>query len=87
MGPFADRRNIPKRTKSRKVGPHYRWCSHPNVVGLDRFFSRKNIGFYRSLANKRTKAAKRREILRLLAEEQVKFKLEFMKRVAETNQF
>jgi len=53
--------------KNRKV-PHQ---DHMNTVCLDRFFTRKNVALYRALADKRTGAARRREIFQLLAEEQV----------------
>lgn len=56
--------------KNRKV-PHQ---DHMNTVCLDRFFTRQNVALYRALADKRTGAARRREIFQLLAEEQVRFR-------------
>jgi len=51
----------------------------PDEAGLDRFFSQKNVAFYRALADKGTDAAARRRILRRLKEEETKFRLEFKK--------
>ena len=51
-------------------------------AGLDRFFSQKNVAFYRALADKGTDAAERRRILRQLQEEETKFRLEFEKPTA-----
>lgn len=59
--------------KNRKV-PHQ---DHMNTVCLDRFFTRQNVALYRALADKRTGAARRREIFQLLAEEQVQFRSDF----------
>jgi len=59
--------------KNRKV-PHQ---DHMNTVCLDRFFTRQNVALYRALADKRTGAARRREIFQLLAEEQVRFRSDF----------
>ena len=44
---------------------------------MDRFVKRENIERYRGLASESTNAAERLRILRLLAEERAKFKLEF----------
>jgi hypothetical protein len=55
-------------------------------VGLDRFFSRKNVAFYRALADKGTDAAARRRILRQLKEEETKFRLEFKKPPADVGE-
>jgi hypothetical protein len=59
---------------------------HPDEVGLDRFFSQKNVAFYRALADKGTNAAARRRILSRLKEEETKFRLEFEKPAAELNE-
>jgi hypothetical protein len=83
MSPFEDGRNIRKPKKREKVGQQDLWCHRLNIVCLERFFSRKNIGFYRVLANKRTNATKRRKIFRLLAGEEIIFKLELKGPVAE----
>jgi hypothetical protein len=48
-----------------------------NTVCLDRFFTRQNVALYRALADKRTGAARRREIFQLLAKEQVRFRSDF----------
>lgn len=80
-------RNARESAKSKKSNQQSPLCSHLGVIGLERFFSRSNVAFYRTLANKKTSAAKRREILRLLEEEQVKFRLEFKRAAAEANQF
>jgi hypothetical protein len=60
--------------------------SDMNIVGLDRFFTRQNVALYRTLADKRTNAAKRKEILQLLAEEQIKFRSDFARPAAHANQ-
>ena len=83
MGPFVDGR-IRKSTKRKKVSQQG-LCSHLNTIGLDRFFSQRNIGFYRILADKSTNAAKRRKILRLLAEDEINFKLELKRSTSEIN--
>jgi hypothetical protein len=44
---------------------------------MDRFVKRENIVRYRGLASESTTAIERLRILRLLAEERAKFKLEF----------
>jgi hypothetical protein len=67
------------------MSPFANECFCSDEVGLDRFFSRKNVAFYRALADKRTNAAARRRILRRLKEEEFKFKLEFKKPPAEPN--
>ena len=59
--------------KNRKV-PHQ---DHMNTVCLDRFFTRQNVALYRVLADKRTSAARRREIFQLLEDEQVRFRSDF----------
>jgi hypothetical protein len=51
----------------RKVLHRHENGSDMNIVGLDRFFTRQNVALYRTLADKRTSAAKRKEILQLLA--------------------
>jgi len=43
---------------------------------MDRFVSRENIERYRRLSNETADAAERLRILKLLAEEEVRFKLE-----------
>jgi len=43
---------------------------------MDRFVSRENIKRYRHLASESTNAAERSKIMRLLADEESKFKLE-----------
>jgi hypothetical protein len=53
---------------------------------LDRFFTRQNVALYRTLADKRTSAAKRKEVLQLLAEEQIKFRSDFARPAAHANQ-
>ena len=57
-----------------------------NTVGLDRFFTRQNVALYRTLADKRTSAAKRKVILQLLTEEQIKFRSDFARPAAHANQ-
>jgi len=47
---------------------------------LDRFVSRENIDRYRKLANEKTNSIERSLILRLLAEELAKLKLELRRR-------
>jgi len=59
--------------RNRKV-PHQ---DRMNKMCLDRFFTRQNVALYRVLADKRTSAARRREVLRLLAEEQVGLRSDF----------
>jgi hypothetical protein len=44
---------------------------------MDRFVNRQNIERYRRLANEATNATERLQILKLLAEEEAKFRLEF----------
>jgi hypothetical protein len=67
------------------MGPFTNKCFCSDGVGLDRFFSRKNVALYRALADKGTNAATRRRILRSLREEEFKFKLEFKKPPSELN--
>ena len=43
---------------------------------MDRFVSRENIRRYRHLASESTDAAERTKIMKLLADEEAKFKLE-----------
>ena len=43
---------------------------------MDRFVNRENIDRYRRLANESTNAIERSQILKFLAEEEAKFKLE-----------
>jgi hypothetical protein len=43
---------------------------------MERFINRQNIDRYRRLASKTTNATERQQILRLLAEEEAKFKLD-----------
>jgi len=57
-----------------------------NTVCLDRFFTRRNVALYRVLADKRTSAARRREIFQLLAEEQVRFRSDFERPAHDANQ-
>ena len=47
---------------------------------MDRFVSRENIRRYRRLASESTDAAERSRIMKLLAEEEAKFKLELSRR-------
>ena len=44
---------------------------------MDRFINRQNIDRYRRLARETTNAADRLQIMKLLAEEEAKFKVEF----------
>jgi hypothetical protein len=44
---------------------------------MDRFINRQNIDRYRRLARETTNAADRLQIMKLLAEEEAKFKLQF----------
>jgi hypothetical protein len=60
-------------------------CFCSDGLGLDRFFSRKNVALYRALADKGTNAATRKKILKSLKEEESKFKLEFKKTPPELN--
>ena len=62
------------RMTSKKVEQKYQRGFHVNTVCLERFFNRRNVGLYRKLADRRTGAAKRREILELLAQEQIRFR-------------
>jgi len=57
-----------------------------NLRQRGRFFSRRNIDLYRRLADESTGAAKRREILRLLVEEQIRFRSDFRKSAAHASQ-
>ena len=68
--------------RNRKV-PHQ---DQINTMCLDRFFTRQNVALYRTLADKRTSAAKRKEVLQLLAEEQIKFRSDFARPAAHANQ-
>lgn len=43
---------------------------------MERFINRQNIDRYRRLASETTNATERQQILRLLAEEEAKFKLD-----------
>ena len=43
---------------------------------MDRFVNRKNIERFRKLANETTSATERLQVMKLLAEEEAKFKLE-----------
>lgn len=43
---------------------------------MERFINRQNINRYRRLASETTNATERQQILRLLAEEEAKFKLD-----------
>jgi len=43
---------------------------------MDRFVNRQNIDRYRKLASETTDATQRQQILRLLADEEAKFKLD-----------
>jgi hypothetical protein len=47
---------------------------------MDRFVNRENIDRYRRLANESTDAAERLQLMKLLAEEEAKFKLELSRR-------
>jgi len=67
------------------MSPRTNECFCSDGVGLDRFFSRKNVALYRALADKGTNAATRKKILRSLKEEEFKFKLEFKKLPTELN--
>jgi len=58
------------RMTSKKVEQQHQRRFQTNAVCLERFFSRRNVGLYRKLADRRTGAAKRKEILELLALEQ-----------------
>jgi hypothetical protein len=49
----------------------------PRDAAMDRFVNRENIERYRRLASESTDATERLLILRLLAEERARFKLEF----------
>jgi hypothetical protein len=49
----------------------------PREAGMDRFINRQNIDRYRRLASEATSATDRLLIMRLLAEEEAKFKREF----------
>jgi hypothetical protein len=49
---------------------------------MDRFVNRQNIERYRRRADKTTNAAERVQVIKLLAEEGAKFKLEFKVRDA-----
>ena len=44
---------------------------------MDRFVNRQNIERYRRLADETTNATERLRVIKLLAEERAKFKLEF----------
>ena len=55
-------------------------------AGLDRFFSQKNVAFYRALADRGTDAAARRRILQQLKEEETKFRLEFKRPAADLSE-
>jgi hypothetical protein len=63
----------------RKSKRQYQRCFRTNFVCLDRFFSRRNIGLYRTLADESTGTVKRREILKLLAEEQIRFRSDLLR--------
>jgi len=86
MGAPTKERAARKGGKSTKINQQNVLCSRLGMTGLERFFSRSNVAFYRALANRRTSAAKRREILRLLEEEQTRFRLEFERDTAKKNQ-
>jgi hypothetical protein len=62
------------RMTSKKSLQQCRRYLHANAVCLERFFSRRNVELYRKLADRRTAAVKRREILELLAQEQIGFR-------------
>jgi hypothetical protein len=47
---------------------------------MDRFVTRENIERYRKLAGESTDSAERSRIMKLLAEEETKFKLELRRR-------
>jgi hypothetical protein len=49
----------------------------PRNDGMDRFINQQNIDRYRRLASEATSATDRLRIMKLLAEEEAKFKLEF----------
>jgi hypothetical protein len=49
---------------------------------MDRFVNRQNIERYRRLADETTNAAERVQVIKLLAEERARFKLEFKVRDA-----
>jgi hypothetical protein len=72
--------------ESKKFRQQHQRDFHTTFVCLDRFFSRRNIDLYRKLADESTGSAKRREILRLLAEEQIRFRSEFKKPAADASQ-
>ena len=72
--------------ESKKSRQQYQRCFHTNFVCLDRFFSRRNIDLYRRLADESTGATKRREILKLLSEEQIRFRSEFKRPAARASQ-
>jgi len=65
------------RMASKKSEQQYRRYLHANAVCLERFFSRRNVELYRKLADRRTGATKRREILELLAQEQFDLRSDF----------
>ena len=50
---------------------------------MDRFVNRQNIERYRRLASETTNTTDRQQIMKLLAEEEAKFKLDLAKRDAE----
>jgi len=60
------------RMTSKKIEQRNQRRFQANAVCLSSFFSRRNVELYRKLADKRTDAAKRREILELLAREQIR---------------
>jgi hypothetical protein len=53
------------------------WASSQAGSAINRFINRQHIERYRRLANQTTKAAERLQVMKSLAEEEARFKLEF----------
>ena len=75
-----------KRMANKTLRPRHQHDFDMHVMCLDRFFNRRNVALYRTLADKQTGAAKRREILQRLVEEQARFRLDFARPVAHAGQ-
>jgi hypothetical protein len=55
---------------------HSKMSNGPQEAAMDSFVSRENIRRYRKLASESTDATVRSQIMKMLAEEETKFKLE-----------
>jgi hypothetical protein len=79
MDRLANRQDVDRSCGHAGEATHASRCqdSVSRDAGMDRFINRQNIDRYRRLASEATSATDRLRIMKLLADEEVKFKLEF----------